>query len=64
VEIGQLLFVAVVMVLVVAVERFASKRWKLADARLRFGQIEVACAYGIGAVATYWLADRTMAFWT
>lgn len=64
VEIGQLLFVAVVMALVAAVQRLARKPWQLAGVPLRFGQIEVACAYGIGAVATYWLADRTAAFWT
>jgi hypothetical protein len=63
VEIGQLLFVAAVMPLVAADEGLVSKRWRLSGARLRFGQIEMACAYAVGAVATYWLADRTIAFW-
>lgn|GEM_PF-5317239 len=63
VEAGQLLFVAVVMALVAAVHGLTSKRWQSARAQLRYGQIEVACAYWIGAIATYWLADRTMAFW-
>jgi hydrogenase/urease accessory protein HupE len=64
VETGQLIFVAAVMAVVAAVERLTTRRWKLAGEQLRFGQIEVACAYGIGSVATYWLADRTMGFWT
>jgi hydrogenase/urease accessory protein HupE len=63
VEIGQLIFVAAVMTLTATVEGITSERWQLAGVQQRFGQIEVACAYGIGAVATYWLADRTMGFW-
>jgi hypothetical protein len=64
VEIGQLIFVAIVMALAWAVERLTSTRWAVVGRQLRFGQIDVACAYGIGVVATYWLADRTMGFWT
>jgi hydrogenase/urease accessory protein HupE len=64
VEVGQLIFVAMVMALAWAVERLTSTRWAAVDVQLRFSQIDVACAYGIGTVATYWLADRTIGFWT
>ena len=64
VEIGQLVFVTGVMTLIWAAEGLASTHWAVASVKLKFGQIEMACAYGIGVVATYWLADRTMGFWT
>jgi hypothetical protein len=61
VEIGQILFVAAVMVL------FAILR------RLRLGAIpegttssvpRVAAAYCIGGVASFWLIERVHGFWT
>lgn len=64
VEIGQLMFVAIVMALAWAAGRLASARSPVGSVRLRFAQIEVVCAYVIGGVATYWLVDRTLGFWT
>ena len=54
VEIGQLLFVAAVLALLVMLRR------------LRFrvpGWLELAPAYGIGVVAAYWTVERTWSFW-
>jgi hydrogenase/urease accessory protein HupE len=53
VEVGQLLFVAVVVFLY----RAAS-----AMARLPLPQLRTATAYGIGAAATFWLLSRLTAF--
>ena len=54
VEAGQLLFVAAVLVLVAALRRIATARpaW-----------LWPAPAYGIGAVASYWLIARVAAYW-
>lgn len=56
VEIGQLLFIAAVMAFAVLVSRTLGKhlepRWTV-----------VAPAYLIGGVASYWVIERTMAFW-
>jgi hydrogenase/urease accessory protein HupE len=64
VEAGQLAFVAAIMALAWVVQRLASTRSAAAGPQGMFAQLEVACAYGIGTVATYWLIDRTMGFWT
>ena len=64
VEIGQLIFVAFVMAFAWVVGTLASTWSPVGGVRLRFAQIDVACAYVIGGVATYWLVDRTIGFWT
>ena len=62
VEIGQLAFVALVMVLAWGLPRamdglaLPGRDWMRAHAA-------VAAAYLVGALAAYWLIDRTLAFW-
>jgi hypothetical protein len=64
VEIGQLLFVAAVVATMwighTVVERSVNAslgaRWA--------STLEVVAAYVIGTVATYWVVDRTLAFWS
>jgi hydrogenase/urease accessory protein HupE len=62
VEVGQLAFVALVLavgwVLPRAVARLSQvdRDWALARA-------DVAAAYGIGTLATYWLIERTIGLW-
>jgi hydrogenase/urease accessory protein HupE len=63
VEFGQLAFVAAVMALAFAVQRLAFARWEAAAVPRTFARVDVACAYGIGTVATYWLIDRVLGFW-
>lgn len=55
VEIGQLLFVALLLATAALVRRFAGT----VDARLAI----VAPAYAIGGLASFWLVDRVVAFW-
>jgi hydrogenase/urease accessory protein HupE len=65
VEIGQLLFIACVMTIIVCVKLIA-KSGKLSGSfsRLGFASPEVVAAYGVGTVAAYWLFERTVSFWT
>ena len=54
VEIGQLIFVAGVLIVGVAVNRFVSKNTEWA--------IPIT-AYGIGAIASFWTIERVISFW-
>ncbi len=64
VEMGQLLFVAVVVGFF-AVLKDAAARMGRAGSALRAGaRLEIAAAYAIGAVASFWVVERTCAFWS
>ncbi len=56
VEIGQLLFIAGVMLLARLAQRLAAGRIDTAPA-------SVAAAYAIGGIASYWVIERASAFW-
>jgi hydrogenase/urease accessory protein HupE len=62
VEAGQLAFVAGVMMLAWAVWRM-SQRLRPESARAGFSRIDVAAAYGIGAISAYWVIERINGFW-
>jgi hydrogenase/urease accessory protein HupE len=62
VEIGQLVFVAAVLVIGWFLRRMASLRLETAPVQRMVDRVDVAAAYGIGAVAAYWLIERTTAF--
>ena len=62
VEIGQLCFVAVVLGLIWLLRRAASLRLQPTLMQRAFDQLEKVIAYGIGAVAAYWVIERTTAF--
>jgi hydrogenase/urease accessory protein HupE len=64
VEFGQLAFVAAVMALAFVVQRLASAWWEAAAVPRTFARVDVACAYGIGTLATYWSIERIAGFWT
>lgn len=55
VELGQLIFVAVVLGAVWALRQLAQRQ------SLRWG--EVATTYAIGGIAAFWLIERTYSFW-
>jgi hydrogenase/urease accessory protein HupE len=62
VEIGQLAFVAAVLTTGWLLRRMASLRFEPALVQRKVDGIDVAAAYAIGAVAAYWLIERTTAF--
>ena len=65
VELGQLLFISFVMA-IVAVAVYAAKRfsqWNIAP-QSAFAWCENVSAYAIGAVAAFWLIERTLSFVT
>jgi hydrogenase/urease accessory protein HupE len=62
VEIGQLAFVALVMVLAWWLPR-ALARLTRAGADWTRARLDVAAAYAIGTLAAYWLIERTIGFW-
>jgi hydrogenase/urease accessory protein HupE len=62
VEIGQLVFVATVLSLISLLGRAASQLWEAAIVKRLFDALDVTAAYGIGAVAAYWLIERATAF--
>ena len=62
VEVGQLAFVAAVLNTGWLLRRAASVRFQPALIQRKVDGIDVAAAYGIGAVATCWLIERTTAF--
>ena len=64
VEIGQLIFVATILTLSWFVRRLASLRFEPARVQRAFDRIDVTAAYAIGAVAAYWLIERTTTFLT
>ncbi len=62
VETGQLVFVAAVLSLIWLLGHAASQLLAAALVKRAFDRLDVAIAYGIGAVAAYWLIARTTAF--
>jgi hydrogenase/urease accessory protein HupE len=62
VEIGQLVFVAAVLSLIWSLRHVASQLLEASFVRRAFDRFDGAIAYGIGAVAAYWLIERTTAF--
>jgi hydrogenase/urease accessory protein HupE len=62
VEIGQLAFVAAVLTMGWLLYRAASLRFQPALVQRTFNRLDVTAAYAIGAVAAYWLIERTTAF--
>lgn len=66
VEVGQLAFVAVVMVAAWAARRIVKGPIQPTTARIAYAYptVDVVAAYAIGAMATYWLIDRTAGFWS
>jgi hypothetical protein len=63
VELGQLLFIGVVMAVIAVALRAARKfsRWSTAP-QSAFASCENISAYAIGAVAAFWLIERTLSF--
>jgi hydrogenase/urease accessory protein HupE len=63
VELGQLLFVGVVIAVIALTTRAARKfsRWSLAP-QTAFSWCENISAYAIGSVAAFWLIQRTLSF--
>jgi hydrogenase/urease accessory protein HupE len=62
VEVGQLAFVAAVLAMAWLVGYAASLRFKPAPVQRAANRADVIAAYAIGAVAAYWLIERTTAF--
>jgi hypothetical protein len=62
VEIGQLLFVAVVLSLMWGLRNLPSRRPASVMFAWTFYLPDATVAYGIGIVAAYWLIERTIAF--
>ena len=65
VELGQLLFISFVMA-VIAVTVYAAKRFSQSKVALQsaFAWCENVSAYAIGAIAAFWLIERTLSFVT
>jgi hypothetical protein len=64
VEIGQLVFVAAVLLLIRFLRQAASRLLEATVVKRAFDRIDGAIAYGIGVVAAYWLIERTTAFFS
>jgi hydrogenase/urease accessory protein HupE len=62
VEIGQLIFVAVVLSLISLVHHVASKLLEPARIQQSLDRLDMTVAYAIGVMAAYWLIERTTAF--
>ena len=62
VESGQLVFVAAILTIGWLLRRVASLRFGPALVQRIVDRVDVAAAYAIGAVAAYWLIERTTAF--
>jgi hydrogenase/urease accessory protein HupE len=62
VEVGQLAFVALVMVLTWWLPRAMARLTLMPEGWTR-GRLDVAAAYTIGTFAAYWLIERTIGFW-
>ncbi|HTG04999.1 MAG TPA: HupE/UreJ family protein [Bradyrhizobium sp.] len=62
VEVGQLIFVAVVLSLIRLLLHAASQLLEPALVQRTFDRLDVTVAYTIGVVAAYWLVERTTAF--
>jgi hydrogenase/urease accessory protein HupE len=64
VEVGQLTFVAGVIFVVWAAREVIVRTPRSARAQQVFGNLDVTAAYVIGALAAYWLIERTTGFWS
>jgi hydrogenase/urease accessory protein HupE len=64
VEIGQLAFVAAVLLLIRFLRQAASRLLEATVVKRAFDRVDGAIAYGIGVVAAYWLIERTTAFFS
>jgi hypothetical protein len=62
VEIGQLAFVAAVLASGLLFHHAAALRFEPASVGRTINRLDVIAAYAIGAVAAYWLIERTTAF--
>jgi hydrogenase/urease accessory protein HupE len=62
VEIGQLVFVAVVLSVIWLLGHAASQLLETSPIQRAFDRLDVTIAYGIGVAAAYWLIERTTAF--
>jgi len=62
VEAGQLAFVAAILVMGELVRRAMALRFEPAPIRRMSDGLDVTAAYAIGALAAYWLIERTAAF--
>jgi hydrogenase/urease accessory protein HupE len=62
VETGQLVFVAAVLAAAELFRRAIALRLEPAPVRLAVNRLDVTAAYVIGALAAYWLIERTFAF--
>jgi hydrogenase/urease accessory protein HupE len=62
VEIGQLFFVSAVLTLAWLLTNAAMLRFKSVLVQRAMNRLDVIAAYAIGAVAAYWLIERTTAF--
>ena len=62
VEVGQLFFVAAVLAVAWLLREAVTLRVKPDLVQRTIGCLDVIAAYAIGAVAAYWLIDRTTAF--
>jgi hydrogenase/urease accessory protein HupE len=62
VEIGQLIFVAAVLLLISVVHHVASKLLEPARIQQSLDRLDMTVAYAIGVMAAYWLIERTTAF--
>ena len=60
VEVGQLLFIAVLVAMVVVFRRF-TKSWS--DHPIARRRTEFVAAYAIGTVAAWWTIERVLGFW-
>jgi len=64
VEVGQLLFVVLVVVAYRAVRRIVRSRSKNREPRDSQRGLQLAAAYVVGALASFWMIERIAGFWT
>jgi hypothetical protein len=62
VEIGQLIFVAAVLLSLWLLCHAASQLFEAALVKRAFNRLDATIAYSVGVVAAYWLSERTTAF--
>jgi hypothetical protein len=62
VEAGQLAFVAAILVAGELARRAMALRLEAAPIQRAADRLDIAAAYAIGALAAYWLIERTSAF--
>ncbi len=64
VELGQLLFVGAVVGVFAVFKVAAARVGRAFSAPRPAARLEIAAAYAIGAVASFWVVERTCAFWS